>query len=145
VFSTVFPMVFGLPFQDLALDRHALVCDGEVTAVSPNPSLTVNGRPTVHLDYRYDVAGAEWSGDMAVTDLDPLASLSPGAAVEVDYLPDDPDVSRIRGGRRAIAGWAGAFGMSFGAFGLLFTGAQLPLLALGVLLLWFGMRRRRAS
>lgn len=145
VFSTVFPAVFGLPFQDLQLNQHALVCDGVVTGVSPNPGLTVNNHPTVRLDYEYDVAGATRSGDIAVTDVDPLASLLPGATIDVEYLPDDPAVSRILGGKRAIAGWAGVFGLGFGAFGLLFTGAQLLLLVLGVGVLWFGIRRRRAA
>lgn len=145
VFSTVFPAVFGLPFQDLDLNRHALVCDGELTGVAPNPGLTVNGRPTVRLEYQYDVAGATRQGDIFVTDLDPLATLSAGSPVDVEYLPEEPDVSRILGSKRAIAGWAGFMGLGFGAFGLLFTGAQLLLLVLGVVVLFVGIRRRRVA
>lgn len=143
VFAVVFPAVFGTPMNDLQLNKHGVVCSGELIAVEPNPNLTVNNRPTVRLRYDYDAAGLAREGDILVKDTDPLATLPVGSPVTVEYLPDDPDVSRIQGGKAAVAGWAGAFGLGFGGIGLLAVAGSLILALFGVGLALFGARRMR--
>jgi len=144
-FALVFPVIFGTPMQDIQLNKHGVPCSGELVAVESNPSLTVNNRPTVRLRYEYDAAGLDRVGEILVTDTDPLAALPVGSSVTVEYLPDDPDVSRIQGGKAAVAGWAGAFGLGFGGIGLLATVGTLLLALFGVVIALLGARRMRAK
>ena len=145
VFSVVFPAVFGTPMHDLQLDRRGLPCTGELVAVETDTSLQVNGRPTVRLRYEYTLGDTNRDGAVLVVDTDPLAALPVGSKVTVEYLPDDPDVSRIQGGKAAVAGLAGAIGLFFGAFGLIATISTLVVSLAGVLLAVLGARRWRAA
>jgi hypothetical protein len=141
VFGVVFPLVFGTPMHDLQLNRRGVPCSGELIAVETDTSMAVNSRPTVRLRYLYEPGGPTREGDILVKDIDPLAALPVGSPLTVEFLPDDPDVSRIQGGKVAIAGWAGAFGLGFGVFGLLATAGNLVLVLLGAGLVVFGARK----
>jgi hypothetical protein len=141
VFGIAFPAAFGTPWADMQLDRGSWMATGEVTAVSPNPALVVNSHPTVRIDYEFDASGATYVDHVLVVDVDPLAALQPGVWVDVDYLPDDPTVSRLHGAKAEVAGLAGAIGVGLAVvFGL---SAVLPvlMLAVGLLLLKIGLRR----
>lgn len=141
IFAVVFPLVFGTPVHDLQLNRHGVPCTGELVAVETDTSMTVNNRPTVRLRYEYEPGGPTREGDILVVDTDPLAALPVGAPLTVEFLPEDPDVSRIQGGKAAVAGWAGAFGLGFGVFGLLATAGPLLLVLLGAGLVVLGARK----
>ena len=144
IFAIVFPVVFGTPMDDLSLDRRGVPCSGELIAVETDSALTVNGRPTVRLRYEYEPGGGTRDGEILVVDTDPLAALPLGSPLTVEFLPDDPDVSRIQGGKAAVAGVAGAIGLAFGGIGLIATLSTLVVTLLGVLLAVVGGRRMRA-
>jgi len=143
VFAAVFPAVFGTPFDDLALDRRAQVCSGEMILVEEDSSLRVQTENTVRLGYRYDPGDGPREGESRVVASDGLAALAPGDTVDIEYLPDDPAVSRVRGSKAHIAGWGGAIGYGFGGMGLLvFVAAAVPV-GLGMALMAVGLWLRR--
>lgn len=144
VFSAVFPAVFGTPLDDLRLNSDAAVCDGVLEDVIPNQSLQVNGQPTVKLEYSYDAGDGTDHGDILVTAGNPMAAWTVGSSVAVEYLPDDPSVSRIQGGKVNLAGWAGAFGFGFGVLGVLLMIPPLVLILAGIILLIVARRRARS-
>ena len=145
IFCVVFPLVFGLPINDMRLDRDALVCEGELLEVSPNPQMVIDNRPTVRLTYSYYPGEGSPEGDLLVTDDNPLAQLLPGAPLQVEFLPEDPLVSRIQGAKDCVAGWLSAMGLVFVAFGLLLL--PLPALAAGIgtFLLMRGLRGQQGK
>ncbi len=144
VFSAVFPAVFGTPLDDLRLNSDAAVCDGVLDEVLPDQSLQVNGQPTVRLRYSYDAGRGVEHGEIHVTASNPMADWTVGSSVAVEYLPEDPSVSRLQGGKANLAGWAGAIGIGFGVLGLLLTIPPLVLILAGVFLLIVARRRARS-
>lgn len=145
VFGAVFPAVFGTPAHDMALDRRGAPCAGELVAVETDTNLTVNNRPTVRLRYEYEPGGPTREGAILVKDTDPLAGLPVGSPLTVEFLPDDPGVSRIQGGKAEIAGWAGAFGIGFAGLGLLVTVGNILVLLVGAALIALGARKMRRA
>ncbi len=145
IFSAVFPTVFGTPMEDMRLDDDALAIPGELVAADPNPSMEFNGQPTVLLRYEYEVDDRPYEDSILVTADDPMARWTPGTALTVEILPDDPGVSRIQGGRAALAGWVGFMGLGFGALGLLATAVTLATVLAGIALLLVGIRRHRRA
>jgi len=146
VFALVLPAVFGTPWDDLALDDRAQVCPGELTVVAEDSSLRVNDENTVRIVYDYDPGDGPREGELRVLQSDPLAALAPGDAVAVEYLPDEPEVSRIQGGKIAISGWAGMMGYLFAAIGLVvavFFGAGVAV-GLGLVVVGNRLRARAA-
>ncbi len=86
-----------LPLGDDALDASHAIAEGEVLRIS-DPSLHLGGTRLIRVDYRFrpneggDVTGHSFSP--------PRAGLLAGAQVRIEYLPDDPEVSRVRGSTR---------------------------------------------
>ncbi len=145
IFCIVFPLIFGLPFDDMRLDRGALVCEGELLERTPNPQLVINNRPTVRLDYRFYPGEGSREGDLLVTEDDPLAQLSPGAPLQVEFLPEDLSVSRIQGAKDCVAGWLSLMGFVFVAFGLVLLPVPAIAAGIGVFLLMRGLRSRQGQ
>jgi hypothetical protein len=52
---------------------------------------------------------------------------------------------QIQGGKANLAGWVGAMGLGFGAFGLLATVITLAMVLAGAALLVVGLRRGRRA
>jgi len=144
-FSLIFPLVFGLPVNDLKLNQDAGTTTGTIVEVEPTPELEVMSEPTVRLTYRYEVAGAAYEGDVQVRESHELTALGVDSSATVEYLPDDPGVSRLEGSKHAVAGWGGALGLGFGGAGLIATiCAAMPVL-LGVAVMFLGFRARARS
>ncbi len=142
IFALVFPLVFGLPFRDLQLDREAWTAPGTIVAVEPTPEMEVMSEPTVRLRYRFYDGDTEVDGAIQVRESNPLSELAVDDAVTVEYLSGTPGVNRLAGGRYKVAGWGGAAGLGFGALGLVMTALSLIPAVIGLILVWWGVRRR---
>jgi len=142
IFSSVFPAVFGTPFEDLELDREAATCSGQITVVEPNPGLTVNNQSTVRVEYQYDTGDGPRLGEVIVVRSHALASAQQGRPVTVQYLPSNPSVSRIEGTKAALAGWAGAMGIGFAIAGGVATLFFVVVTLIGIIV---ALRARRRS
>lgn len=120
IFTLVFPFAFGLPLDDLRLDRaEPLLADAEVVELVSVPHTSINEQAVYTLSYRFDADGELVEDHARVLEYDALSSASPGDALEVEYLADEPLVSRPVGAKANPGGWAGVVGLPFLLLGLL--------------------------
>lgn len=146
IFAAVFPFAFGLPLDDLRLDRAAtLQAPGEVSSLERVPSTTINEQAVYTLYYEFEVDGAATEDHCRVLELDALSQASPGAPLQVEYLPEDPSVSRPVDALSNPGGWAGVIGFPFILLGLVMLLAAAVVLALGGWLVRKAMKARRVA
>ena len=141
--SITFTLVFGLPFDDRALDQRSLTCTGRLTEVEPTPNYQINSEGTVVLYFDCPDLSAHDDWKVRVVESDPIADLRPGDPVIVEYLPDDPGVARIQGSRAAPAGWVGLVSLVITAFSLLLCLVTAVVPFAGIAMIVDGLRRRR--
>lgn len=145
IFSSVFPAVFGTPFDDWDLDRGAVTCPGQVTVVEPNPGLRVNNQTTTRVVYQFDVGGLQRVGEVLVVSSHQLARTGQGTSVTVEYLPSNPSINRIEGTKAALAGWAGAMGIGFAIAGAVATLLFLIMTIMGAVVAVRARKRLRGA
>ncbi len=85
----------GKANDDVRLDRGAVRAIGEVTGVTP-VRVTLDGRPSVRIDYRFTPAGEPPLGGQSLIASD---GQEPGTSVDVQYLAAEPHVNRLAGAR----------------------------------------------
>jgi len=79
--------------------------------------------------YRFTASdGAEYEGTSYATG----RRLDPGATVTVEYVPDDPSISRIRGMRRDVFGVEGWEGLLIGGIFVVLPAVGIAMLVVGV-------------
>lgn len=103
---------------ELALDfRPKAVAQGTVTS-STRTSWTENNHPVYKISYTFATSdGAEHQGFSFRTG----SGYATGERVEIEYLPDRPSVSRIRGLRVNVIGYFILFVLIFPVIGLIFA------------------------
>ena len=144
IYAVVFPFAFGLPFDDLRLDHgQPLQAPGEVLQLESVPHTSINEQAVYTLSYGFEVDGGTVEDHARVLELDALSGASPGMALEVEYLPEDPQVSRPLGAKANPGGWAGIVGVPFLLLGLLGFVPVLLMLAVGGWLLRKALRISR--
>ncbi len=143
IFSVVFPFAFGTPFEDWRMDRAEMTrADGEVVDLSIVPNTSINEQAVYTLSYRFDADGELIEDDARVLEYDALSRATPGGPLEVEYLAEEPSLSRPAGALSNPGGWAGIVGLP------LLGVALLGLLPLAVLLgggAWLVRRGLRAK
>jgi hypothetical protein len=141
IYTVVFPIAFGLPFDDLRLDRADPVrADGEVLDLVAVPHTSIDEQSVYTLSYHFDVDGERVEDQSRVLEYDALSAASPGSPLEVEYLADAPTVSRPVGARANPGGWAGIIGLPFLLLGVL---GLLPVVSVLVGGLWLVFRALR--
>jgi hypothetical protein len=146
IFTAVFPFAFGTPFDDLRLDRAELaLADGEIEDLSLVPNTSINEQAVYTLRYRFDADGQPIVDEARVLEYDALSQASPGQALEVEYLPEDPTLSRPAGAKSNPGGWAGIIGLPMLGLALLGLLPLALILGLGVWLVRKGLMARAAG
>lgn len=93
----------------------------ENTGISEGGSDSSPGTPIYRVSYEYYAGPVLFSGDCYGTGFSP----EPGSVVTVEYVANDPAVSRIEGTRKSAIGFWGIFVAVFPAVGLAFMGVGL--------------------
>ncbi len=143
IYVVVFPIAFGMPFDDLRLDRgDPLRGSGEVVSLELVPSTSINGQSVYTLEYDFDAGGEPVHDDARVLGDHALAQAEPGDPLEIEYLGDDPSVSRPVGASANPGGWAGIVGFPFLLLGLLSVLPVALMLGFGIKLVVGALRTR---
>jgi len=143
IFTVVFPLAFGLPFDDLRLDRGVTQqVDGEVLGLEWVPNTTINEQSVYTISYSFDAAGQPVQGDARVLEHDAVSNASAGSPLPVEYLEEDPAISRPVGSTANAGGWAGIVGLPFLLLGLLGCVPVALMLGLGIVLVLRAVRAR---
>ena len=116
-FGLIFFWLFFHPkavLQDHYLNTKGVEVLGIVTS-STETNYEVNERDVYRIDFTFKTPRGEQTGFAYSTD----SSINSGADVTVQYLENEPQVSRIKGTRRDPIGWAGGFVIIFPFAGLM--------------------------
>jgi hypothetical protein len=144
IFSLVFPLAFGTPFDDLRLDRGApLETSAEVLAVEIVPNTTVNNQAVYTLSYRFEAEGEAIEDQARVLEHDAVTQASPGEALTVEFLPEEPSVSRPVGSPANAGGWGGVIGFPFLALAVLGALPVALIFLAGGWLVWRALKAPR--
>jgi hypothetical protein len=144
IFSLVFPLAFGTPMDDLRLDRGAPIeAPAEVLAVEIVPNTTVNNQAVYTLSYRFEAEGEAIEDQARVLEHDAVTQASPGESLAVEYLPEEPSVSRPVGSPANAGGWAGVIGYPFLLLAVLGAVPVGLIFLSGLWLTWRALRARR--
>lgn len=121
--------------QDVRLTRHLEQLNASGRTVAGSAVTCLEARGTVSLDYQYTVPGgnAAYSGRDTLPDPS-CAPHAPGTPVSVQYLPDNPAVSRLVGG--LVSGNGAVVWILVAAIGFGFTGLTWLNIAITEYRLW---------
>jgi hypothetical protein len=145
IFVIVFPLVFGLPIDDLRLDRgEPFEVMARVYDVQLVPNTSIDGQAVYTVDYAFEAGEGEIYDQARVLGNDPVSRLEEGDELLVEVLPEDQLVSRPVGSPSWAGGWAGVIGLPFLALGLLVLLPALLLLVGGATSLLRWQRARQA-
>lgn len=116
-FGLLFFWIFFHPLavmQDFELDSKGVKTKGTVTqCVETN--YEVNERDVFRIDFEFNSSRGKENGFAFSTD----GSMEGGREVTVQYLENDPSISRIKGTRKDPIGWVGAITIIFPLAGVL--------------------------
>jgi hypothetical protein len=104
VLTVVFSLVGGPLWDDVILDRRAVVAEAVPTVVEPTRT-QVNGGLVYRIGYTFtDGAGNPRTGSAGTTRIDLIADARGHAPLAIEYDPQAPARSRLRGGRASVIG-----------------------------------------
>lgn len=130
-------LLAGNPLHELALIQNGQTVPGVIVNADEEPPADRSGSWTHTLWYTYNVDGREFTETIVEGGRLPRGFSLP-CAIEVEYLPDKPTVSRIKGtGYGSIRNW---LLLKVGLGGLLFAVCVSPGIYYGV---WKGVRDLR--
>jgi hypothetical protein len=124
--SVVFTVAGGPVWNDVALDRRGVVARAKPTGIRATSS-QVNHRTVYEISYQFtDAEGLPRAGRSGTTDLLAITHADQGQPFDVEYDPQRPELTRLRGGRASFFGFFVLFPLAFFVVGaaVLVSGAR---------------------
>jgi Protein of unknown function (DUF3592) len=112
--------VAGGPFwNDLILDRRGVAAEARLTSVEPT-SMHVSGGSVYRIGYTFaDATGNTRAGSTGTTHPETIVGAGRQAPLAIEYDPEAPARSRLRGERASVIGLFGLLPLGFAVAGVL--------------------------
>jgi hypothetical protein len=122
ILAIVLSLAGGPFWNDLILDRRGVAAEGRLTSVEPT-SMQVSGGSIYRIGYTFtDAAGNPRAGSTGTTHPETIVGAGRQALLAIEYDPQAPARSRLRGERASVIGLFGLLPLGFAVVGgLLFA------------------------